>query len=158
MASIEWILHFPTSHIYHLDAFHSDHKPILLCSDSELKQFYKDGRPFHFEALWLKDRSCEDVVRDSWEVNQVEGSTWCLNKKIYSCKDNLRTWNHNTFGHVRNSLQRKQTKLKTMEESGRYRHNLNRIQALREEIQKLKSKEECMWEQRSRSAWLKRGG
>ncbi|KAF3954234.1 hypothetical protein CMV_020396 [Castanea mollissima] len=111
-------MHFPTSCIYHLDAFHSDHKPILLCSDSELKRFYGKGRPFCFKALWLKDSSCEDVVRDSWGVNHVEGSAWCFNKKMYSCQDNLRTLNHNTFGHVRNSLQRKLTKLKTMEESG----------------------------------------
>ena len=36
VATIDWILKFPTSRIHHLNAFHSDHKPLLLCSDSEL--------------------------------------------------------------------------------------------------------------------------
>ena len=65
VASVEWILWFPSSHIHHLDAFHSDHKPLLLCSDSTFQRFYKKGQPFRFEAMWLKDRSCEEVIRDS---------------------------------------------------------------------------------------------
>ena len=66
VVTIDWILQFPTSCIHHLDAFHSDHKPLLLCSDSELKSFYHKGRPFRFEAMWLKDSSCEGVVKDAW--------------------------------------------------------------------------------------------
>ena len=65
VASVEWILWFPSSHIHHLDAFHSDHKPLLLCSNSKFQRFYKKGWPFRFEAMWLKDRSCEEVIRDS---------------------------------------------------------------------------------------------
>ena len=42
-----------------------------------------------------------------------------------------------------------------MEESDRSRHNPTQLQALREEIQQLKTKEEVMWKQRSRNAWLK---
>ena len=64
VATIDWILRFPTSRIDHLDAFHSDHKLILLCSDSELKRFYRKGRLFHFKAMWLKDNSYEGVVKD----------------------------------------------------------------------------------------------
>ena len=43
------------------------------------------------------------------------------------------------------------------EESGGYRNNPLRIQGLRDEIQKLQAKEECMWKQRSRNRWLKEG-
>ena len=45
--------------------------------------------------------------------------------------------------------------MKVVKETGGYRHNPIRIQTLRDEIQKLKSREECMWKQRSRNAWLK---
>lgn len=63
---MDWILRFSTSRIHHLEAFHSDHKPIILISDSEQKRFYKKGRPFRFEAMWLKDKTCEEVVVNSW--------------------------------------------------------------------------------------------
>ena len=59
VASVEWILKFPSSRIHHLEAFHSNHKPILLYTDSEFKCFYKKGRQFRFEAMWIKDNSYE---------------------------------------------------------------------------------------------------
>ena len=43
VATIDWILRFPSSRIHHLDAFHLDHKPILLSPDSEINRFYKKG-------------------------------------------------------------------------------------------------------------------
>ena len=157
MATIDWILRFLTTRIHHLDAFHFDHKPILLCSDLELKRFYHKGRPYHFEAMWLKDNSYEGVVKDSWGENPVEGSTWCFNRKIYTCQDNLKVWNRKSFGHLCNLLQRKLEDLKIMEESDGYMHNPTWLQALSEEIQQLKTKDEVMWKQRSRNAWLKKG-
>ena len=157
MATIDWILRFLTTRIHHLDAFHFDHKPILLCSDLELKRFYHKGRPYHFEAMWLKDNSYEGVVKDSWGENLVEGLAWCFNRKIYTCQDNLKVWNRKSFGHLCNLLQRKLEDLKIMEESDGYRHNPTWLQALSEEIQQLKTKDKVMWKQRSRNAWLKKG-
>ena len=74
VASVEWILRFLTARIHHLDDFHSDHKPLLLCSDFEFKRFYRKGRPFCFEAMWLKYNSCEGVIWESWESRQPSNS------------------------------------------------------------------------------------
>ncbi|KAK7859683.1 hypothetical protein CFP56_004811 [Quercus suber] len=41
VAFVEWILRFPTTRVHHLEAFHSDHRPIILVSDSEFKRFYR---------------------------------------------------------------------------------------------------------------------
>ena len=65
VATIEWILCFPATRIHHLEAFHSNHKPLLLCSDSEFKRFYKKGRPFRFEAMWLNGSTCEELIKMS---------------------------------------------------------------------------------------------
>ena len=65
VALVEWILKFPSSQIHHLEAFHSNHKPILLYTDSEFKRFYIKGCPFRFEAMWIKDNSCEGIIKDS---------------------------------------------------------------------------------------------
>ena len=55
VALVEWILKFPSSQIHHLEAFHSDHKPILLCTDSELKHFYeKKGICFDSKPCGLR--------------------------------------------------------------------------------------------------------
>lgn len=89
MATIEWILRFPTTRILHLNAFHSDHKSLLLAIDSELKHFYRKGRPFRFESMWLKERSCEEVVQNAWGVPIGTDSIWRFNEKILNCQDNL---------------------------------------------------------------------
>ena len=76
VATIDWILRFPTTRIHHLDAFHSDHKPLLLCPDSEYKRFYRRGKLFRFEAMWLKDLSCESVIKEVWGEHAVSESVW----------------------------------------------------------------------------------
>lgn len=72
VAIMDWILRFPMFEIHHLECFHSDHRPILLISDAEQKSFYKKGQPFKFEAMWLKDKTCENVIKESWaDVNDI---------------------------------------------------------------------------------------
>ncbi|KAL0009438.1 hypothetical protein SO802_010940 [Lithocarpus litseifolius] len=125
VATVDWILWFPTSRIHHLECFHSDHRPILLISDAEQKRFYRKGRPFRVEAIWLKDKACEDVVKQSWvdlhDLNRVS----ILLKKITSYQVNLSTWNRVTFGHVRNTLAKKLKDLSHAEEAGLYNSNPN---------------------------------
>ena len=69
--------------------------------------------------MWLKDHSCEGVVKDSWGDDSMVGSAWSFMKKIYACQDNLREWNRKSFGHVRNLLQKKLADLKTHKGIGR---------------------------------------
>ncbi|XP_050248612.1 uncharacterized protein LOC126695855 [Quercus robur] len=157
VATVDWMLRFPTSRIHHLDALHSNHKPIHLCTDSEFKQFYRRGRPFRFEVMCIKDGSCERVIQDSWDLARLASLVWGFNKKIGSVQDSLQAWNKNSFGQVYTSLAKKLRELKAMEESGGYVSNPSRVQMLCTEIERLKSKEECMWKQWSRTAWLKVG-
>ncbi|KAL4631902.1 hypothetical protein ACB092_04G012200 [Castanea dentata] len=150
VATIDWILQFPTSLIHHLDAFHSDHKPLLLCFDSEFKRFYRKGKPFRFEEMWLKDSTCELVIKDSWGDQAVSESVWGFQQKIVACQLKLKEWDKKCFGYVHNSLQKKLKDLKEAEEGGSYSTNPRRICILREDIQRLKNREECMANQRNR--------
>ena len=131
VATVDWFLRFPTSRIHHLECFHSDHRPILLISDAEQKRFYRKGQPFRFEAMWLKDRSCEDVVKQSWANLFDSNLVSILLKKIASCQVNLSTWNRVTFGHVRNTLAKKLKELSHAEEVGLYRTNPDQIEMIR---------------------------
>lgn len=105
VATIDWILHFPTIKAHHLDCFHSDHKSVFLGLDSDLNHFYRKRRPFRFKAMSLKDSSCEGIIQTSWK--KIKGSTLVrnFNQNIVSCQEGLKVWNRNTFGHVWNTLQ-----------------------------------------------------
>ena len=157
MATIDWIPCFLAIRIHHLEAFHSDHKPLLLCLDSEFKRFYRKGRPFRFEAMWLKDSTCENVIKKSWGDRMTSSKVWGFNRRILGCQQDLLEWNKKFFGHIQNTLARKLRELNHAEEAGCYGMDPGRIYKLRDEIQKLKIREESMWKQRSRNSWLKEG-
>nr|POF26901.1 hypothetical protein CFP56_37676 [Quercus suber] len=72
----------------------------------------KRGRPFRFEAIWVKDDSCEKVIKDSWDSASLAASVWGFSKKLSLVQDNLKAWNRQSFGHVRNSLAKKLKELK----------------------------------------------
>lgn len=107
VAIMDWILRFPTSRIHHMECFHLDHRSILLISDAEQKCFYRKGRPFKFEAMWLKDKTCENVIKESWEDVNDMILKCVLSKKISTCQENLKIWNRVTFGQVRTTLSKK---------------------------------------------------
>ena len=127
VATVDWILCFPSTCIHHLDAFHSDHKPLLLCTDSKFKRFYRKDHPFRFEAMWIKEESCESVVWDSWGVSNEDVLALVFNQKIFMCQEKLKEWNRSTFGHVRNTLTKKLKELQFVEEAGGYTTNPNRV-------------------------------
>ena len=93
VASVDWMLKFPTTRVHHLEAFYSDRRPILLVSNFKQKRFYQKGRPFRFEAMWLKDKSCENVIKTSWESSLGTSPVINFLKKIDLCQENLRVWN-----------------------------------------------------------------
>lgn len=53
MASGLWRITFPRAFVYHLGAVNSDHCPLLIDTNS---MNVRSHRPFHFEAMWTKDR------------------------------------------------------------------------------------------------------
>ena len=108
--------------------------------------------------MWLKDSSCDGIIQTSWK--KIEGSALVgnFNRNIALCQEGLKVWNCNTFGHVRNTLQRSLKELKHAEESDRYRTTLGLIQELRSRIENLKRGKNACGKQRSRTNWLKEGG
>ncbi|XP_075654591.1 uncharacterized protein LOC142624738 [Castanea sativa] len=65
VATVEWMLKFPTTRLHHLLGLSSDHKSIWLASDDPHKRFSRAQKPFRFEAMWLNDKRCEGVVHSA---------------------------------------------------------------------------------------------
>ena len=114
-------------------------------------------RPFHFEAMWLKDKTCEGVIKESWFGYLGLSPMRMVSMKLATCQDDLQRWNCEVFGHVRLTLAKKLKDLTKAYEASLYMSNPAHIYQLREEIQVLKYREEAMWKQRSHTDWLKGG-
>ena len=62
VANYEWLARFPTGRIKHLNWFTLDHRPILLSLDASGEHKKWNRKPFHFEAMWVSDFGCRDVI------------------------------------------------------------------------------------------------
>lgn len=63
VANSDWCTLFPKASIFHLPAIGSDHSPLILNSNTNANG---GPKPFKFEAMWLDDDSCHDIVDHGW--------------------------------------------------------------------------------------------
>ena len=97
----EWQLLFPKARVKHLCNLNSDHNPILLDTHFESETL---NRPFRFEAMWTKEDSNRVVVDNAWQLD-VEGSHgFHLANKLERTKKDLKKWNKEVFGIVRERI------------------------------------------------------
>nr|POE65820.1 hypothetical protein CFP56_13905 [Quercus suber] len=64
------------------------------------RQRNRSGKPFRFEAMWLRDPRCAEVVTDAWEFGLGVPTGHPLQNCIASCNAYLTQWNKKEFGHV----------------------------------------------------------
>ena len=151
------MLKFPSVRVHHVPGYSSDHKPIWLVSNDAHTRFYRPQRPFRFEAMWLKDSRCEGVVHSAWDMDSVGDQMGKVLSKVKNCQVELTSWNKNTFGNVRLSLAKKIKQLAEAESISMAGGSHERVGVLTTEINKLMDIEECMWNQRSNTEWLRYG-
>ena len=113
VASISWRLAFPKAIISHLGAINSDDALILL--DTNLQDSFAH-RPFRFEAAWLKDEKCTEVIRKAWDI-EVAGSDFSkLYKQQASTRKALRKWNKEVFDRCQDIINSLLKKIKEVQD------------------------------------------
>lgn len=60
-----------------------------ICSDDENICFYKRGRPFRFEAMWMKDKCYKGVIKSTWEGYHTGCPMSNLVTKVDSCRKKI---------------------------------------------------------------------
>lgn len=78
-------------------------------------------------------------------------------QKVSNCQTQLKSWNKNVFGNIRLSLARKRKLLAKAESDAITRQGTSQVKELNEEINKLMDLEDCMWNQRAKTDWLRYG-
>ena len=60
----------------------------------------KTTKLFRFEAIWLKDGKCGDIVKKSWAKGELMGRGNTFSSCMDRCREALTKWNRQEFGHV----------------------------------------------------------
>ena len=111
VATPSWSQLFPAVRVHHIASSLSDHCPLWLSSDDENKRFYKQNRPFGFEATWLKDEGCEGVIKHAWQKHSPREHMEKVMYKIEACRTSLQRWSKLSFGNIRQLLEKKKKQL-----------------------------------------------
>ena len=157
VATTAWTQLFPSVRVHHIAGSLSSHCPLWVCLDDENDRFYKKGRPFRFEAVWMIDDRCEGVIKNAWDGNTLVNPMERLVRKVDVCHSSLQTWSKLSFGNIRRLLNQKKKLLAQAEALSMSSRNHDHVKILRDEIYELMVKEDCLWHQRSRVDWLKAG-
>lgn len=87
-------------------------------------------RPFKFEAFWLRNESCMDVVSVAWRSVSAASPEKALFKKIRATRFALRKWNKRSFGNIHMELNRVKEQLEYFQNSAPTSSNLHMAQQL----------------------------
>jgi exonuclease III len=70
IANLEWRTHFPAYKAINGDPRHSDHRPVIVVMDPEphSSSFIGVREQPKFEACWLEEEQCEEVVHNAWHL------------------------------------------------------------------------------------------
>ena len=85
------------------------------------------------------------------------GLGYSIMDRLKRCKVSLQGWNWSVFGNVNRVLKQKQERLQFLEGLNCLHEKADEIQGLRKEINEMLTREEIMWNQRSRASWIKWG-
>ena len=158
LVSLKWEFSYPGLMQKKLLRVSSDHAPILLASGCP--QFGK--RAFKFENMWLKEEGFVEKVRNWWVSFQFFGtSSFVLAKKLRALKWEIKRWNLEEFGDVRERNKVNCEELKSLdsieEERQLTKEEKARRRQITRELEATLLQEEISWIQKSRIRWLKEG-
>ncbi|KAL6197128.1 hypothetical protein ACLB2K_032740 [Fragaria x ananassa] len=108
----EWLRDWPESFVKHEPRIGSDHCPMILYFQAKVERFKK---PFRFEASWVKDPDCDEVVAACWKSECSDPfRRWSEN--LESCKSGLSRWSKAKFPNNKLRVERLQNDLLALQE------------------------------------------
>ncbi|KAK8609734.1 hypothetical protein V6N13_093149 [Hibiscus sabdariffa] len=145
----EWWTMWSNSHVLHLGRLGSDHRPILLLTES--LGAVKRSSSFKYLAAWQSHGGFEEMLTGNWksDLSIVEN---IANFQTAACR-----WNYESFGHIgrwKRSLLARIRWIECANESSLVPIFGGLEKQLKYELEDVLRQEEYLWFQRSRSEWI----
>ena len=89
----------------------SDHSMIAVSMPSSKPNYKCPRPPFRFEAMWLRDPCCAEIVEDAWMEGLYQPNDAQISNCLDSCWTRLFAWNKTEFGHFGRQITRLEKEL-----------------------------------------------
>lgn len=110
----EWLEFALFAVLEHLNFPGSDHVPILLCvSPRSGIRVGSKGRPWRFNAHWIRKEECEAIIREGWESAV---SPYCFERLfsgLEACQLGLCQWSQDIHNNPRRRIDQLKQQLST---------------------------------------------
>ncbi|GJZ78991.1 reverse transcriptase [Tanacetum coccineum] len=112
---------------------------------------------FHFKSLWTSHEDCENIIRSSWPMLEVDNQLVGIKHNLSFCATKLKQWSLATFGNNRRKIDDLTKELQIIQTLPHTPGNFYRQRTLLQELETTWLREEMFWHQRSRINWLNYG-
>ena len=112
-------------------------------------------RPFRFEAAWVRDNECNDVVEKAWNEKVGGLALVKLCKKQVATRSAIRKWNKEVFRHCQAKINKLMDRITNIQKNTPFEDNDRAEKALQVELSEWLERCEILWKQKSRELWLK---
>lgn len=130
----------------------SDHSPILI---SFCRPPIKKKREFKFEAYWLDDLECKEIVKGAWEDQRNQ--QWDFASKISKVVQALSKWSKGKFKNAHRQIEFLMKRITACTNHSCLGGNDELLKHSKEQLERLWRQQEIFWSMRSRISWLKWG-
>lgn len=103
LANSQWCDLFPLGSVQHGQVTYSDHYSIWL-NTIGTRITRRKFKLFCFEAMWIKEAKCSNIVKDVWSSGNDQESIGHIMRVISKCGISLTQWNKYKFGNVQQCL------------------------------------------------------
>lgn len=104
VANDAWKFLFPNVEVTHGVAVSSDHLPLLVDTSPEAETIPKK-RIFRFEPFWVQEKECNDIVKNSWNMEKRVDITTFLDL-LEEMKGKLQAWQRSIFINIPNQIKK----------------------------------------------------
>jgi hypothetical protein len=154
VADAAWRDLFGDATLHHLVSSRSDHCPLLLEIRKESWERHK-ARVFCNEIMWERLESLAHEIKEAWCTASNREGLEGIAKALRRVQGALRVWSKRNFGSVTGELNALRITLEELKNNPQCERR--EIRQVTDKMDELLYREEMMWLQRSRVAWLKEG-
>ncbi|VAH31402.1 unnamed protein product [Triticum turgidum subsp. durum] len=123
---------------------------------------YRTMRPqrgnhgFRFEAKWLQEEGCEEIVRNAWSNASFRGEN-DLSQILRRIAGDLKNWDTNVLGDLEKRIKTIKTELEHVRRTSIDENTVSREHLWREKLDRLEHQQDIFQRQRAHVKWLQAG-
>lgn len=158
VANLEWRCLFPEAQVVNGDPRHSDHRPLIIqTKPPETLPCCSGGGSFRFEAAWIEEEKCREVIESAWLQATTGGGGLKVASALTEVASSLSNWSANALGDMEKRRKRLQQELESCHRGVWSKENVEKEGVLCYRLEKIEEQIDTYWRQRAHTKWMQMG-